>query len=202
MNIKETKKLNYYFNGLYSKHGLNDLSTGYSKQGHRARFDCLNSLIDLKGKSILEIGCGLGHFLAYLEKKYKKVNYTGYDINANFISQAKKKFPQYKFKQRNIMNKPLAKNSFDAVFFIGGFNYSFLKNPESLTKEIMKKMFLACRRVAAISMLSIYVDKGFKYSENHYYDPMEIFKYAKKITKKVNLYHNYLANDFTIALYK
>lgn len=200
MNYKE--EINRYFNDLYNEHGNSNKSVGYSKEGHKARFDVLSGLLDLNNKSILEVGCGLGHYLQYLQKKYKKFKYTGFDINENFIKECWKKYPKYDFELRNIIEKPVKENTYDAVYFVGGFNYSFIKNPEMMTKKMLKAMFIASRKVCAISMTSIYVDKEYKLPYMHYYDPCEIFTYAKTLTKKVSLYHNYLPHDFTIVLYK
>ena len=46
-----------------------------------------------KGDRILEIGCGPGTIVPYLPES----EYVGFDASAEYVEQARKKFPQAKF---------------------------------------------------------------------------------------------------------
>ena len=48
--------------------------------------------------------------------------------------------------------------------------------------------------------MSSYCD--YKLNKNKHYNPEKIFKYAKSISKKVNLIHDYDLYEFTIQIYK
>lgn len=46
-------------------------------------------------KSWLDLGCGFGRFLKYLESKVEDPDYVGYDSSEDMVSRIKKNFPHY-----------------------------------------------------------------------------------------------------------
>ena len=80
---------------LYNQRFLdygNDIKTvGWgSKKDQSLRFDVLFRNINPVGKSILDVGCGLGDCINYLDKKTDgNYNYTGIDIAEKLILEAK-----------------------------------------------------------------------------------------------------------------
>ncbi|UCD85434.1 MAG: methyltransferase domain-containing protein, partial [Deltaproteobacteria bacterium] len=50
-----------------------------------------------RGTSLLDLGCGLGHLVDFLEKNGMEVSYTGIDIIPEFIAAAKKRRPEDEF---------------------------------------------------------------------------------------------------------
>jgi cyclopropane fatty-acyl-phospholipid synthase-like methyltransferase len=51
----------------------------------------MNNIDIKKGEVILDVGCGVGGFLNYLNKKYSNITLVGVDINYTHISLARKK---------------------------------------------------------------------------------------------------------------
>lgn len=82
------------------------------------------------GQKILDIGCGPADILKHLPKD---VDYTGLDINPDYIIKAQKKYPDKLFLAGNIEDAcfPLKDESFDTIFFIGVQHHL---NDESVTK--------------------------------------------------------------------
>lgn len=71
--------------------------------------------IIIKGKSILDVGCGTGFFVDYYNKKGAK-KITGVDITKKSISLLKEKYPFYNFQVADISEPDLYfKESFDIV---------------------------------------------------------------------------------------
>lgn len=66
-----------------------------------------------KGSSYFDLGCGLGQTTFYLSSLGYQVE--GIDNSENFIAEARKKFPNLKFYQGDILNLPLPDESFDAI---------------------------------------------------------------------------------------
>lgn len=68
------------------------------------------------GDSILDVGCGVGHYLVSLRKHVPaKFSYTGVDGSADYVSRAQKLFPDVTFKNGDIFNLPFPDKSFDFV---------------------------------------------------------------------------------------
>ena len=80
------------YNKRFEEYG-NDIKTvGWgSKKDQFLRFDVLFRNINPNGKRILDVGCGLGHLINYLDQKTEaNYYYTGIDIAEKLIVEAKK----------------------------------------------------------------------------------------------------------------
>ena len=195
------QQLNAFYNAQYAKYGSDSRSTGYSPEGQRVRYDMLASITDLNGKSVLDVGCGLGNFLEYMNEQGIKVDFTGYEINSNFICECRQKFPGVAFELRDIIQDPPEPGGFDVVFFNGGLNTKIDDN-EGVMRKLLKVMVEACRELCAITLTSTYAGDSHRHDFNHYFDPCQSFTFAKSLTNKVDLLHSYLPHDFTLVLYK
>ncbi|MDN3492608.1 class I SAM-dependent methyltransferase [Winogradskyella bathintestinalis] len=94
--------------------------TSYQKivGGYRARKLFVENNVKIKpGQKILDIGCGPGDILEFLPK----VDYTGIDLDANYIAQAKKKYGNKgQFKCAGVDGLDLEENhTFDIVISAG-----------------------------------------------------------------------------------
>src|SRR5690606_36923512 len=71
-----------------------------------------------KNEKILDIGCGPADILKYLPKE---VDYTGIDMNKDYILNARRKYPDKQFVCADITINDFALENelFDTVFFIG-----------------------------------------------------------------------------------
>lgn len=76
--------------------------------------------IDLKDKSILEVGCGAGYGIEQIYKSFKPKEYFAFDINQKMVSlslaKVKKKLLPVKVFVGNVKETKLPSNKFDAVF--------------------------------------------------------------------------------------
>lgn len=194
------QELNRFYNSKYEKHGNSVESLGCSEEGQIERFKIFSQLERLDGMHVLDVGSGLGHFATYIQTWYPSVQYTGYEINPNFIKQTVNR-PSVSFEMRNILDEPPSRK-FDVVYSIGALNTRFEGN-EKVMQSFIEALFDCCTHMTAISMTSVYVDEEYR-DENtmYYYDPCKIFTHAKSLTKRVKLLHDYLPHDFTVVLYK
>ena len=104
INDYELKKMNQDYCQLYEEYGDNERSLGWNKPKQRHRYDILFKMITKRSQllfkkdiKLLDIGCGLAHFLSYLnEKKFSGI-YVGVDANKIFVEKCRKKFPQKEF---------------------------------------------------------------------------------------------------------
>ncbi len=71
--------------------------------------------IEIKNKSILDLGCGWGRGTHTIQKYYKESIVTGSDINQSFINYAKSKYKNSIFIIDDIFKTQIDDNSFDIV---------------------------------------------------------------------------------------
>ncbi len=184
--------LTYYNQQLEKyKDGPQVVSWG-SKESQELRFKILCDIGDLRDKTILDYGCGVGDLCQFL-KKYKIREYVGYDINGKMIKRALEKYPD------GIFRNYIAIETFDYVFASGTFNLK-TTNWEKETYQTLGKIWGLCRLGVAVNFLSSLHQNKNKIS--YYADPSDILKFIGTLTKKFILRHDYKNNDFTVYLYK
>lgn len=121
------------------KNLLNDKPTDKSFSIHPSAIEFIN-LSDIKGKNVLDIGCGYGWFELFAISKGVK-NITGIDINNETINVAKKcvKNKKVKFQVENAVKLPFNDNAFDTIVSI--------ETLEHITRNTELKMYSEIARV-------------------------------------------------------
>ena len=165
-----------------------------SKASQELRFGVLCEIGSLKGKKILDFGCGLGDLCEFL-KSYEILGYVGYDINFNMIKAAKKKYPKAVFTSE--IGKVFGE--YDYILASGVFN---LENAdwEEDTYRIIKVLFDICKKGLGINFLSSLAEN--KDLICHYVDPVRMLEFVRSLTPRFVLRHDYKVNDFTVYFYK
>ncbi|MBN1253551.1 MAG: class I SAM-dependent methyltransferase [Bacteroidales bacterium] len=115
----------------------------YVKKGYKRAINNIQEEIDLKGKSVLDIGSGPGAWAAlFKENGAEKVH--GVDFAKNMVNKAKKRYsPQISFSVGDAGNlTDFEDNSFDIVtasFLLHGVTEDIRQNILSEMKRISKK---------------------------------------------------------------
>lgn len=186
----------------YRKFGFDPRALSWKSRGAaHQRFRQMWTEIDFNSQSVLDVGCGFGEMAKFLGKRYEGVSYTGVDIVSEFISKAKKQFPNYNFETRDYFKNPLEKK-FDVVLASGVLNSNVANNME-YRKKAIKVMFDHTSKILAFNMLGGHPQPETKPKSNVWYaDSLEILNYCLSLTRRVILRHNYHPKDFTIIMYK
>ena len=166
----------------------------------RIRYKILKEIGVSDGDRILDVGCGTGNFLSYLDRSFRDIHYTGIDIVPEFVGHCRKKFPPHKFYHTDLLNfKPSGR--FDYVIASQSFNNRF-KNLSNYAyvRKVLRRAYELADKGVAMDFVTHFVD--FKERHLFYYDPTVIFTEAKKITKRVTLRHDYPLYEFCVYLYK
>ena len=188
-----------FYSDLIEKHNLDVKSLNWgSRESQEMRFDLFAQLDNLNQKSILDVGCGLGDFYNWLEKKNIQTNYKGIDITPKMIEKAKERFPNVNFEVKNILEE-LENQRYDYVFASGIF-YLVEHQPFEFMKKMIQKMFEMAEKGIAFNSLSSWADQ--KHENEFYANPWEVVDFCHTLSRKVVLKHDYHPADFTIYLYK
>lgn len=169
-----------------------------SKSSQENRFHALLRIGELQDARILDIGCGTGDFLGFLQKLGRIPAYFhGIDLMPDFISVASHRYPHAHFETGDFFEKRFDKK-YDYVFCNGALNVKEEDNLELLTQLISKAISLKPRGVG-ISLL--------KYSP-HFIQDKKLFHYEEKKVQellethgKLVLHCDYAENDFIVFLY-
>jgi SAM-dependent methyltransferase len=184
---------------LLAVHGEGPAVAQLSAEGQRSRFKKLAEVGDLNGKSILDLGCGLGDLLPFLEQKFSNISYTGVDIVQELISAATTiRGQRAQFLCRDIVEDPLGQK-FNFVMISGIFNNV------GITTELLKQMIAAafdcCIDALAFNFISTYVN--FTDSKMAYHDPREVFDFClEHLSRKVQIHHHYDKCDVAMFVYR
>jgi SAM-dependent methyltransferase len=171
-----------------------------SRREQWLRFAVLCRNINLNGRRILDVGCGLGDFVAFVVARgIREFDYLGIDIVPELVEEAKKKFGG---RGRQFITSDLLADrdfgEFDVVLSSGAFTLRVSDNL-SLAKEAIARMFALSRHAVAINFLSTYVD--YQRPKNFHYEPEAMFSYARSLTRWVRLHHDYPLYEFTLQLF-
>lgn len=171
-----------------------------SEEAQNARFDMLVSNIDLQGKSLLDVGCGLGNLLEYVNHQGVAIEYTGVDVLPEMIERARKKGLNGNFQCVDVFKEnPFADKSFDVIYASGIFNLNLGNNREFLINALV--LFLQLSR-EYICFNLLHHNSPAKEDTYYYFCPNEVVKIIEEALPdrelEVKIVEQYLQNDFTV----
>lgn len=195
----DIKKAAQLYNSRFEKHGRNIKTVGWGSESSQClRFEALFKGIDPKGKTILDVGCGLGGLIPYLEKYTNgDFNYIGIDIAEKLITDARTIYGNESrdFISGDIFSLKIPK--VDIAVLSGALSFKTI-GIEEYAHETMKKMFELSREATCLNFLTTYVD--FELDKNQHYKPETVYTWAKHLSKNVNLIDDYPLYEFTIQI--
>ena len=157
---KELKKLIYrfwywYLSTIDQKGDILFMNWGYDNEDEEIQliasdepnrypiqlYHRMTQSVDLKGKYIMEIGCGRGGGLAYIARTFKPATALGIDLEQRATDFGNKHFKVdgLSFKQGDAQNLPFDDNAFDIVLNVESSHrypemYKFLSHVERMLK--------------------------------------------------------------------
>jgi len=174
-----------------------------SEEAQRLRFDMLLSHINLKGKSLLDVGCGTGNLLEYINSKGINVSYTGVDILDKMIERARDKQLNAHFYHMDIFkNNPFKDGAFDVIYTSGIFNLN-LGNNKAFLKSALELFFRLSSGAVVFNLLHC-ASPG-REDKYYYFHPDEVSEILSDFSNmicKVEFVEAYLKNDFTVVCRK
>jgi SAM-dependent methyltransferase len=196
--IDTTKAANFY-NTRFDQHGRDIKTVGWGNESSQhLRFEVLFRGLDPKGKTILDVGCGLGDLVPYLEKRTNgDFRYFGIDIAEKLVNDASVAYGNVgrEFHTGDIFSVKVP--PVDISVLSGALSFKTI-GIEDYAHDTMKTMFGLSRQAVSLNFLTKYVD--FELEKNQHYQPETIFRWAKQLSKRVNLIDDYPLYEFTVQI--
>ncbi len=188
------------YNERYKKFGRDIRTVGWgAKEDQILRFEVLFRGLDLKGKKILDVGCGLGDLVPYLEIRTKNdFSYIGLDVAEELVRDAKAKYsgPNRDFITGDIFSVDLPKVD---ISILSGTLSLKRKGLEKYARATLRRMMTLSQEAVSLNFLSSYVD--YEAPQNLHYQPEKVFSWARQLSRRVNLIHDYPLYEFTIQAF-
>ena len=167
-----------------------------SAASQRRRFEVLVDNVPLAGKSLLDIGCGLGDLAALLDERALAVEYTGVDVLARMVDACRERFPARRFVRADLFAGDDAPGeAWDVVYCSGAFNLDLGNNMAFLARAIRRMLDLSREHVVfnLLHARSPCLEEGY-----FSYDPAEVLALLPPAAGEVRILDDYLPNDFTV----
>lgn len=169
------------------------------------RFEALASLGAFRGRSLLDVGCGFGDLLPWLQRRgMQPAEYAGLDLCRSMIEHCQEKFADEcacgaaRFEAADAFDyRP--RSRYDFVVASGIFGYA-ARGTRGRVRSTIERMFSWCREGLAVNFLSRHAPRRSR--GRLYLDPREQLAHALELTPAVRLDHTYMPNDFTLFLYR
>ncbi len=170
-----------------------------SESSQVSRFEVLVANTDLAGKSLLDVGCGLGDLWAFLKDRNIPVAYTGVDLVQKMVAAARDGHGDAAFHCGDVFGGDMFEpGSFDVVFSSGVFNLDLGNNAEFLPGAISRLLDLAGESLV-FNLLHKRAAGGSPY---FYFDPDQIRPILADLPCRTRILSDYLPNDFTVICVK
>lgn len=183
------------------RYGYDHRGLGFrTRSAQEKRFEALLALGDFHGARVLDVGCGFGDFLAFLQARGVRPRYTGIDLCEPMIERCRERFAPGvgHFEVADVLAWQ-ARGGYDYVVASGIFGLDAPGARERI-EPTLRRLLEWSRIGAAANFLS--ARSPAKVDARVYVDPTEMLRAAMELTPAVRLDHGYLPNDFTLHLYR
>ena len=201
--MKRVEKIKNYYKGELKRDPEKFEYMGWeSKNAQFQRFSVLTDYVDLNGKRVLDVGCGLGHLLDHLDNEDIETGYTGLDLLPSIAEEARKRHSSQTFLSGDIfLNDLFEPRSFDIIYCSGLFNLNMGNNYGFLIKGV--SCFLKLVREKIVFNL-LHEKSPHRDNKFYYFNPEQVVEELEKLPESffysIQLIEHYLNNDFTIIL--
>ena len=168
------------------------------------RFEQLFRGLEIAGRRILDVGCGLGALVEFLDERAGgEFDYLGVDLAPGLVRRAQERVAdrqgmrQPRFAVVDILDPEAELGQHDLVVLSGALSYRVEDN-EGLAAAMIERMAGLATEAVALNFLSSYVD--YQLDKNFHYSPEKMFRLARTLCPRVALYHDYPLYEFTLQL--
>lgn len=196
-----------YYAGKLAAHGESPRGVDWNgEDGQVLRFEQLCKLLPAGQRdfSLLDLGCGYGAMLDFLQPRYDPQPYLGVDVAADMVDAARRRHAHNTGAQ--FSTTVPADTVVDYGVASGIFNVRLHHRDEAWQAHLLATLDLldrSTRRGFAFNCLTSYSDEDRKRSDLYYADPCRLFDLCKRrYAPQVALLHDYGLYEFTILVRK
>lgn len=195
------EEIRSFYNSNFQEFGSDIRSVGWSTvESQRLRYQILLNGEDLHGKSILDVGCGIGALIPTIKEQVgDDFRYIGVDVASNFISYCRERFSQknVEFIEGNFLEIQLPE--VDYVIASGVFTLK-VQGMVEYAEQCLSKMFRLSRIACAANYLSARAD--YELEKNLHYDPITVLQTALQLSHNVTFIHGTPKFEFSVMIRK
>ena len=189
------------YNERFAKFGRDMRTVGWGKQADQLlRFDVLFRGLDPMGKTILDVGCGLGDLVQYLQARCgTDFQYVGVDVAEKLLEDARAHSPeaQCRFVHGDVFSADLS--TVDIAVLSGALSLR-IDGMTEYASHTLARMYALSREAACLNFLSTRVD--YTLEKNQHFAPETVLQWALAETRHVTLHHDYPLYEFTVQLHR
>jgi SAM-dependent methyltransferase len=202
LTASDLKRLTELYHGRLDVHGADVRTVGWSSRSDQhLRFEVLCRGLDLRGKRILDIGCGLGDFIPWAEQKFgADFDYVGLDLSTRLVAAARQRFggPRRRFIEGTLASGTPT-GDFDISVLSGTLTFKTSDNISTM-RSVLLGAWERSREAVCSNFMTSYADTMLE--KNYHYRPEEILTFAKTLSRFVTLHHDYDLWEFTIQVFR
>lgn len=195
-----------YYSSKLAKHGETPRGVDWNgKESQEVRFEQLGKVIRSSSSfSVNDLGCGYGAFYDFLIQRYGSFSYFGFDVSAEMILAAEKRYQNSKMVRFAVSSEP--EEIADYAIASGIFNVRLGRSDQEWRAYLEATLDLldrTCRTGFAFNCLTSYSDADKMCDYLYYADPCALFDLCKRrYSANVALLHDYGLYEFTILVRK
>jgi SAM-dependent methyltransferase len=185
------------YDALAEKYGVDARALDWSgRRSQERRFAVLATVGPLEGARVLDVGCGQGDLFGWLRRRGVRLHYPGIDLAPRMIEIAGRRYPEAEFR---VAGPEGIDGRYDYVLASGVFAHRRFR-PRDYLEAVVWRMFERCTRAVGFNSLSAWADR--RAGREFHADPVETMKFARTLSSRVVLRHDYHPRDFTVFLYR
>jgi SAM-dependent methyltransferase len=193
-----------------AKHGDNYRGAGYTRSAAEAQiqYGMILGVIRERGVpvTLLDLGCGLGHLNDFLRgtPHHEQVRYTGLDMSARYIEEARQRSPQTQFVRMDLLESERELPQYDYIVMNGLFNYRGSTTREGMKEYWQTMLGIAwrhCTNGMAFNVMSKIVDWERDDLFHVSFDELSEVV-ARNFSRHFIMRHDYGAYEYTTFVYR